>query len=68
MSLSQADYLLKHCQKKGLEFISYDPEGLGANDPEGLASVEFKHWVEDCKRAVEETENKKVTYDYLAKK
>ncbi|XP_040567844.1 palmitoyl-protein thioesterase ABHD10, mitochondrial isoform X2 [Lepeophtheirus salmonis] len=55
--------LLEYCSRVGLEFIRYDPEGFGKSEFENhqqWANIQFRHWFEDCMRAMEASKNKKI--------
>eukprot|EP00096_Caligus_rogercresseyi_P013101 TRINITY_DN5757_c0_g1_i1.p1 TRINITY_DN5757_c0_g1~~TRINITY_DN5757_c0_g1_i1.p1 ORF type:complete len:255 (-),score=27.89 TRINITY_DN5757_c0_g1_i1:51-815(-) len=54
--------LLEYCSKSGLEFIRYDPEGMGESKFECLtqwSKLEFRHWFEDCQAAMSVSQNKR---------
>ena len=57
----KADHLWNHCHRKGIEYVCYDPEGLGQS-AQGcdVEKLEFEHWIEDCAAAMEAVQGRKV--------
>jgi len=56
-TLVKASHLHQFCEQRGLECITYDPEGLGqswgADDAAKLAEMRFPDWLRDATAAVQ---------------
>ena len=48
---NKARRLLEHCQESQLEFVRYDPEGLG-DSPHNPRELEFAHWIDNAESAM----------------